>query len=332
MNCAIDGTLTVSTGARLHCGLFSDHRPGGRLFQGFGFMIDRPGFRLSLQQTAADRNEIIFEEPSARQSYQSRIERIISDCLRHWNRPNNGFRLTVHEHIPPHVGLGSGTQLALAIARLVATSFGEKTSIEELASATRRAKRSTVGTYGFDQGGLLIDSGVRHADELGRCRFRTAIPDEWRFVLVTPPHVVGFSGDQEVAAFDRLPEIDAKKVAELEADLKEIENHASELDVLSKAIQRYGNRIGDTFLPVQGGRFRDPVCEAIVSQFVNLGVQGVAQTSWGPTILGLCGNQAQADGVRDAFIETDLNATIIIARPMNHGAQISCPASSEPHV
>ena len=57
--------------------------------------------------------------------------------------------IRVKQTIPDHVGLGSGTQLALAVATALKKIFNVKASTQELAIAMGRAQRTGVGTAIF---------------------------------------------------------------------------------------------------------------------------------------------------------------------------------------
>ena len=72
-------------------------------------------------------------------------------------QPN--VHINVKEAIPAHVGLGSGTQLSLAVAVALAKLFNVKASIQELTFAMDRARRTGVGTAIFETGGFVVDGG-----------------------------------------------------------------------------------------------------------------------------------------------------------------------------
>ena len=74
--------------------------------------------------------------------------------------------MRVHRSLPPHVGLGSGTQLALAVARALAELYDVERGARALAAAVGR--RSAIGTWTFDDGGLVVEGGRRaDSDECG---------------------------------------------------------------------------------------------------------------------------------------------------------------------
>src|SRR6185437_6994640 len=65
----------------------------------------------------------------------------------------------VSDAIPPHAGLGSGTQLALAIAAAFRRLEGLPLDPREDARLLNRGARSGVGVALFERGGLAVDAG-----------------------------------------------------------------------------------------------------------------------------------------------------------------------------
>ena len=110
--------------------------------------------------------------------------------------------MRVLETIPAHVGLGSGTKLALAVTSALSALAGRSLDPPALASAAGRGARSAVGLWTFAAGGFVVEGGRRGGvDEPAPLLTRHAMPDEWRCVLVIPAAEPGLSGGAEEAAF-----------------------------------------------------------------------------------------------------------------------------------
>ena len=96
----------VKTPARLHLGLIDLNGDLGRMFGGLGVGIDHP-------------NVIVEAEQSQGFSIEGQEIELVNDLA---NRFFTAYHLKPSVHInikqiiPAHVGLGSGTQLSLAIA------------------------------------------------------------------------------------------------------------------------------------------------------------------------------------------------------------------------
>ena len=74
---------------------------------------------------------------------------------------DGGADLVVHRCIPAHSGLGSGTQLGLAVARALAELSRSRRPRPVLARAVERGRRSAIGTWTFALGGFIVEGGRR---------------------------------------------------------------------------------------------------------------------------------------------------------------------------
>src|SRR5262245_47924934 len=134
-------TVQVTAPSRLHFGLWSLRDGDRRQFGGVGAMIDRPNVELRISES----EKFAAEGPSADRAIV--FARRWADFHR-LNLPR--CRLQIRQAIPEHAGLGSGTQLALAVAAGLSAFIDlPAQSPQELALSVNRGLRSAVGTYGF---------------------------------------------------------------------------------------------------------------------------------------------------------------------------------------
>ncbi|MFP6770675.1 MAG: DUF447 domain-containing protein, partial [Planctomycetaceae bacterium] len=176
--------VKVSTGARLHFGLLSHGGSSPRQFGGAGMMIEDPGVRLTA--SAADHDQVMIvsegESEGDRVDDSNRASRWLERIGVHGECRLPGVGIEISDVIPPHAGLGSGTQLALAVARAVAGLSGAGFGAVELAAAVGRGERSGIGIHGFEHGGFLVDAGGRPGT-VAALVARADVPDAWRVVL-----------------------------------------------------------------------------------------------------------------------------------------------------
>src|SRR5882672_6538646 len=99
-------SVSVTVPARLHLGFLDLNGELGRKFGSIGLAISG----LRTQVTIARAAQTRVEGPDA-----DRAQRHI-ETLRQHLRLEGGHHVKVNEAIPAHAGLGSGTQLALALA------------------------------------------------------------------------------------------------------------------------------------------------------------------------------------------------------------------------
>jgi beta-RFAP synthase len=212
-----------------------------------------------------------------------------------YQRLDSGAHLIVHRAIPSHSGLGSGTQLGLAVARALAELHGLPADPVELARATGRGKRSAIGTWSFAFGGFIVEGGRRPGSDLvAPLLARFPIPPEWRCVVAVPDGGRGLSGDAEARAFEHLPAPpngEVERVAHLV--LMQLLPALVEADLRSfgQALSLVQRITGAWFAAEQGGIFAPGPTEQLVAEMTALGAAGVGQSSWGPAAYGLVGTE-----------------------------------------
>ena len=315
--------ITVETGSRLHFGPFACGLSTPPFFGGVGLMIDSPGCRLHLREAETD---AVCGPPESCARAEKLIRLYRENCPARWQPPR--CRIEILDTIPTHTGLGSGTQLGLAVAHGLARLAKEEGSDPiVLARRVNRGRRSAIGVHGFQQGGFLIDAGKTSADAIGTLALRLPFPAEWRFLLVIPSDLSGICGDEEAAAFSRLPAMPAAVTDRLcRIALTGIVPAVQQADfgLFSEAMYDYGLAVGAYFSPVQGGSFRYPPFRQLVDDLRNQGILGIAQTSWGPAIAIAAENRGDAERIVSGLRQIPAlgQCNLHIAGPRNRGAEI----------
>jgi beta-RFAP synthase len=313
-------SVEVVAPSRLHFGLLSFGQPGVRPFGGAGVMIERPGVRLRI--SPAERFE-------AAGPLAARVGEV-ADSYAKFRRLSElpCCRIEVLAAPPQHVGLGTGTQLALSVAAGLSAWRGEPAfDAADLAAVARRAVRSAIGTYGFVLGGLLMEAGRLDDEPLAPLEQRIALNDAWRFVLIVPGTERGLSGEAERRAFESLPPVPRSTTDALLAELANELFPATaggDFARFSESLFRYGHTAGVCFAARQGGAFASPRIAALVERIRSLGVRGVGQSSWGPTVFAVLETAAAAeDFCRQIRPYTAADDTLITTEPNNTGARIT---------
>jgi beta-RFAP synthase len=208
-----------------------------------------------------------------------------------------------------------------ALAKLA----GQAPDPPTIARAAGRGARSAVGLWTFALGGLVVEGGVRPGtDEPAPLLARHAMPEEWRCVLVIPRADPGLSGAAEEEAFARL-----RPPAELAALIAQLVLTAllpalaeRDLAEFGAALTRLQRLVGEAFAPVQGGLFH-PRAGALVEALLRGGAAGAGQSSWGPAVYGVVGDErAGRDLV--SHMERELgDGRVELVRFENEGARIT---------
>ncbi len=197
-------------------------------------------------------------------------------------------RLTIGRAAPEHVGLGVGTQLGLSVARLVCELAGQPTPpIADLAGLAGRGLRSGIGLHGFDLGGLVVDGGRGGPEGIPPLLARFEFPAEWSVLVVVPPQEPGLHGPREAQAFADLPAFPEALTDRLcRLVLLGLLPAVAERDLarFGASLEALQEGVGRGFAPAQGGVFARPELERLASEMRSLGLVGVGQSSWGPTL------------------------------------------------
>ncbi|MCC7421136.1 MAG: DUF447 family protein [Planctomycetaceae bacterium] len=329
--------VRVRTGARLHFGPFAVGATSGRRFGGVGLMIDAPGIDLTVSAASAGCSQDQVECDSI-------VRRPIETALHRYRQtmPDGASLPPVHvrvdSFIPPHAGLGSGTQTALAVSRSLAEwecrmgvstnrPAGTAVAASELARRTGRGLRSGIGIAGFDSGGLLIDAGKSSPDGIGALVARLEMP-AWPFVLITPKDRPGLSGAEEREAFSRLgpmpPELTDRLCRIALLDLAGAVRE-SDFEAASRALGEFGTQVGQYFAPVQGGTLAHPQMRELAALLRYEGFEGIGQTSWGPTLFAMVPDATAADALTSQLAAMSEAAGCVVrtAFPRNTGATVA---------
>jgi beta-ribofuranosylaminobenzene 5'-phosphate synthase len=285
-------SVRVAAPARLHLGMLDASGEGARRFGGLGVGVCRPAVVL----TARAAGELTAAGPDA-----DRALAVAERCRAALGAGAPAARLEVVETIPPHVGLGSGTKLALAVAAALAALAGQTPDPPALGRMAGRGARSAVGLWTFAGGGFVVEGGRRRgSDDPAPLLARHPMPAEWRCVLAIPAAEPGLSGGAEEEAFADLrpdPErsaliakivLTALLPALVERDLGEF----------GAALTRLQRLVGDAFASAQGGTFH-PRAAPLVEALLRHGAAGAGQTSWGPAVYGIVGSEAAGRALAD---------------------------------
>ncbi len=279
-------TVRVEAPARLHWGMFDISGSLGRRFGGLGVAIIRPS--VILEATACDK--LTAQGPDA--------DRAIEFARRYLDAIGleAGVRLNIEQAIPNHVGLGSGTKLALAVAQALATLYDQSTDPLMLAQAVGRGKRSAVGLWTFAQGGLVVEGGRKPDENVpAPLLMRYPMPATWYCVVAIPDQFIGLSGQAEVTAFEQIgPTGDqAAKITHLTLMSLLPALVEGELVEFGRALTEIEELVGECFSPVQGGNFGNSRLAELVQALLDWGAAGAGQSSWGPAIYGLIDDEEQ---------------------------------------
>jgi beta-ribofuranosylaminobenzene 5'-phosphate synthase len=270
--------VSVTAPARLHMGFIDLSGSLGRHFGSIGIALNEINTRLSLTKS----NKRSITGPSA-----ERADRCLSQLCAVLN-VSDQVDISIEAAIPEHVGLGSGTQMALAIGTALNAYYGLGLTVRDIAEVMDRGLRSGIGIGVFEHGGLVVDGGRGEQTITPPVLVHLEVPVDWRFILVLN-RGQGLHGEQEIAAFEALPTFAQNQAEHLcylimmqalpalaEQDLHRFGQVISQLQIA----------VGKHFAPAQGGIYASKEVGKAMAWLAKQGAVGIGQTSWGPT--GFC--------------------------------------------
>jgi len=316
--------VIVETGCRLHLGFTNLSEDVGRCFGSIGVALDRPSTTVVLEERRDA--AIAGDDPEP-----------IRACLRRFCehfQVDPRVSIEVRESIPPHVGLGSGTQLALAIGMGLAAICGIDADVWDIAAAVGRGRRSGVGTAAFQAGGFVIDAGHRK-DRTGQDTqptvvWRRDLPADWRFIVVVPDAARGLSGRSEEGVFGALAPSVRISEEVCRITLLGLMPALVEHDIVEfgRALTAVDRKTGAYFSDVQGGVYNGGETNAAIDVLLSAGVHGTGQSSWGPAVYGLV-HETDAGkvevAVRRSLARRGMAAQVFMSHGRNTEARVEAP-------
>ncbi len=324
--------VQVRAPGRLHLGFLDPAGTLGRRFGSLGLVID--GFETALTLAAAPQDQLT----AGPQAEAADLDRIANHLQRLRQHSGCMQPLAVHLQgsLPAHTGLGSGTQLALAVGRAFACWHGLALSTATLARWLGRGLRSGIGIAGFDAGGLLLDGGPGADGSPAPVLARLVLPAPWRVVVVQDTLQRGLSGADEQRAIARLTPLPQAAAAEIcHQMLMQVLAGAAADDfaAFASGLNRVQQILGAHFAPAQGGQACSSAAVGRLLQWIEHQHSGPArqplaatgQSSWGPTAFAIVPSAAAATALVAAarsagMVAPQLSLRSVAAR--NSGATV----------
>lgn len=230
-------------------------------------------------------------------------------------------RIRVTETYPQHVGLGSGTQAALAAATLAARLNGHDPSVRDLARITGRGGTSGIGVAAFEKGGLITDGGHSLEEKGGFLPSSASDADpapvvsrldfpDWAIAILLPEGT-GAHGETEVSIFEQecpIPSEEADRVSRIILMMLLPAVATRDFPLFRDAVERL-QRTGFKRRELD----RKPRSRDLVDALRNRGC-AAGMSSFGPAVYAVHPDGVEAD---------DIDAEIVQTEASNAGAEVT---------
>jgi beta-ribofuranosylaminobenzene 5'-phosphate synthase len=326
--------LIIQTPSRLHLTLIDLNGTQGRLDGGVGITIKDP--RLSLRIEPTDQGiGVHFKDSNKldnklKEDYTQKIYNSAINAMKHF-QIDSGFDFFVEDTYPAHSGLGSGTQISLATAKLIAAYNGIDIESSQLGKIVGRGGTSGIGVGAFQEGGFIVDGGHSNDEKPGflpssaskasppPILARYNFPEDWDIIIAIPQIEDRVSGSKEVNIFQEFCPIPLRDVERL--------SHVILMklmpSVLEKDIVSFGNAINQIqsigFKKVEMD-LQDKLISDILGNMRDSGAAGAGMSSFGPTVYAVTDNNSKDILKSVKEIMPDSEGVSFITKAQNTGA------------
>ncbi|MFO8018116.1 MAG: beta-ribofuranosylaminobenzene 5'-phosphate synthase [Promethearchaeia archaeon] len=328
--------IRITTPCRIHLSLIDENGYTGRVDGGIGLMLDKPNVVFEASNSA---KEFKIEAHRYYRESIDVINRKASKVFKTYNINNKNFHFNLKRYYPSHVGLGSKTQLSLAIATAIMKLKKLDIPTRELTDIVERGGTSGIGWRGFDSGGFILDGGHDFGKGKEKESFLPSsaagsanpaltiltypIPRNWRFLLVIPNVEKGAYGDEEVSIFQKHAPIPRTEVNEV--------SHQIIMKVIPGLLKNDLKCFGEGLKRIQSIGFKKieislqhEIVKKLLKFFDDYGLKAFGMSSFGPSVLGITESAEEAIKLRkdvEALLE-GIGGHVYISKPNNTGARV----------
>ena len=263
-----------------------------------------------------------------------RYKQVILNCKQYIGKYTESIYIKINNLIGVHKGVGSGTQLSMAIVECFNQTYDLNLSIDQKAFLALSGGTSSIGVYCFSNGGYLVDAGRLYPkeknivgpgeifcfDSLPPLVTRIEAPS-WYVCILIPQKLKEINGDDEKNLFDLFTPIPNNQVNEicmwiLKGIIPSITtNNIYSFGFCIEKIMSLGFKKKEIDT-------RGTVISDRIRVLKRLGLKGVGMSSFGPTVFGFIDNDVLAKKIYDDIYRLFYNDKVYLTTIRNKGADI----------
>ncbi len=308
--------IRIKTPSRLHMTLIDLNGEIGRVDGGIGITLEEPSIEITAENSD---NVVVKGDPELAERMRKACEAV---C------PGKGADIDIKRSFWNHIGLGSGTQAALAAGTAISRLYGMDISPRDIAIKVGRGGTSGIGIGAFEKGGFLLDGGHRMSAKKAflPSSFSKGVPPAplllnyafpaWDIVLAIPP-LKGAHDLYEKDIFAKVCPIPLHEVEEL--------CHIILMQLLPSIIEEDLDTFGRAVNAIQEVGFKkreldlQPVARDLMGIMRDAGAPCAGMSSFGPTVYAVTD---APERVVSAMKRYRPECTVIKTKARNTGAEI----------
>ncbi len=309
--------LKITTPSRLHITLIDMNASKGRVDGGIGIALDKPYIGIATEKS--ERIEI-----AGISEHTERMRKSAAVLL----PEGEGIRISIEKDYPSHIGMGSGTQAAMAAGMAVNRLYSLGLSLREIAIKVGRGGTSGIGVAAFEKGGFILDVGHKFSEKRSflpssasklppaPVLLRRDFPD-WDIVIAIPEQR-GVSSKNEIDIFRK----------ECPVPLREVEmlSHIILMQLLPALVEEDIVTFGKGINSIQEIGFKkrevelQPISEKLMQALIGQDAYGAGMSSFGPTVYAFGEDAENLRKISEEFIGE--KGQVFITKARNEGARI----------
>jgi len=310
--------VRIRAPSRIHITLIDLNGSIGRVDGGVGLALENPFIEIEVKES----DEIAV---SGEFENRWRFEEVAFKFQRKFGM---GIGINIKNSYPSHVGLGSGTQISLAVGKAYTELHGIEMNVRDIAEFTGRGGTSGIGVAVFECGGFIVDGGhsKRDKSDFLPSSFSKAPPPpviarydfpDWDVHLFIPSEK-GFAGLKEKDLFEKNTPLSIDDVREIShlvlmKLMPSVVEH--DLDEFAKAVYRI-QHLG--FKRAEVSQYGQ-IAWGFIELMKDYGAVGLSST--GPTLYFIGGKKDAEIGLR--YLEDQgVVFECISSKARNRGAEI----------
>lgn len=308
--------LKIRTPSRIHMTLIDMNGSIGRVDGGIGITLEKPNIVITAKVSESVE---VHGDPELNERMKKVCEVIA---------PGKGIDITIEESYWNHIGLGSGTQAALAAGMAISLLYDLKLTPRQIAEKVGRGGTSGIGIAAFERGGFILDGGHRMEAKKAflPSSFSKGVPPapilcqrdfpDWDIVLAIP-HAKGAYDLYEKDVFARLCPIPMKEVEKL--------CHVIMMQLLPALAEEDMDTFGKAVNAIQDIGFKrhevdlQPGTRGLLEALRSGGAAGAGLSSFGPAVYAVTDQPRKVEAAAKSY---DKDCIVIRTRARNKNAEI----------
>jgi beta-ribofuranosylaminobenzene 5'-phosphate synthase len=288
----------------------------GRVDGGIGITLEKPNIVITAKP--ADAVEV-HGDPELNERMKKACETVA---------PGHGIEINIEQSYWNHIGLGSGTQAAIAAGMAVSLLYDLKLTPRQVAEKVGRGGTSGIGIASFERGGFILDGGHRMEAKKAflPSSFSKGVPPapilcqrdfpDWDIILAIP-HAKGAYDLYEKDVFAKLCPIPLNEVEKLcHIILMQMLPALAEADMDSfgkavNSIQNFGFKRHEVDL--------QPGTRGLLEALCAGGAAGAGLSSFGPAVYAITDQPGKVEAAARSY---DKECIVIRTKARNKSADI----------